>query len=187
MSFEAQVLESQSVLGSLLRVERVIESAAGAILDALKRGGKVLACGNGGSAAQAQHFVTELVGRYRGARPSLPAVCLGGDATSLSCLANDFTWDLALVRALEGLGAQNDILVCFSTSGRSENIVRVLDAAKERRIPSFALLGSGGGKAKGRADWEVLVESMDTARIQEAHLFILHWICERVERAYTLR
>lgn len=183
-SLEQQIAAAQATLGGLVAHRDVLERAAGGIVASLRAGGKLLACGNGGSAAEAQHLVTELVGRYLSNRRSLPAVFLGGDAGMMSCIGNDFSFDDVFTRPLSSLGAPGDVLVCFTTSGNPDNVVGALELARQRSIRSLALLGKGGGRALGLASWEVVVDAVDTARIQEAHQFILHWICDRIEEAF---
>jgi D-sedoheptulose 7-phosphate isomerase len=183
MTFEEQVRAAQAVFAGLDAHAAVLDEAAAALVATFRAGGKVLACGNGGSAAEAQHLVTELVGRYAGDRRSLPAVFLGGDAGLMSCIANDFAWDDVFARPLAGLGAAGDLLVVLSTTGDPENVLRALDVARDRKLRSLALLGRSGGRARGRATWEVVIDSDDTARIQEAHLFAVHYLCQRVEEA----
>ena len=183
-TLDDQIRAAQATLGGLVAHRDVLGRAAAAIVAALRAGGKLLACGNGGSAAEAQHLVTELVGRYLSNRRSLPAVFLGGDAGMMSCVANDFSFEDVFARPLSSLGAPGDVLVCFTTSGNPENVLRALEVARQRSIDSLALLGKGGGRARGLATWEVVVDSADTARIQEAHQFILHWICDRLEEAF---
>ena len=181
---EQQIRAAQATLGGLVAHQAVLEQAAAAIVAGLRAGGKLLACGNGGSAAEAQHLVTELVGRYEANRRSLPAVFLGGDAGMMSCIGNDFSFDDVFARPLSSLGAPGDLLVCFTTSGEPPNVVRALEIARQRSIESLALLGKSGGRARGLATWEVLIDSTDTARIQEAHQFILHWLCDRLDEAF---
>ncbi len=183
-SLEQQIAAAQATLGGLVAHREVLERAATGIVASLAAGGKLLACGNGGSAAEAQHLVTELVGRYLSNRRSLPAVFLGGDAGMMSCIGNDFSFDEVFARPLSSLGAPGDVLVCFTTSGNPDNLVRALELARQRSIQSLALLGKSGGRARGLASWEVLIDAVDTARIQEAHQFILHWICDRIEEAF---
>ena len=168
---------------SLLAQQEIFERIAAAVVGALNSGGKILTCGNGGSAADALHMAEELVGRYRNNRRSLPGVCLNADPTALTCIGNDFGFDEIFSRQVEGLGVKGDVLVCFSSSGNSPNIVRALDAARKRGVRSVALLGKDGGKARGKADLELIVASADTARIQEAHTLLLHALLERVEQS----
>jgi D-sedoheptulose 7-phosphate isomerase len=183
-SLEQQIRAAQATLGGLVAHQAVLERAAAAVVAGLRAGGKLLVCGNGGSAAEAQHLVTELVGRYHSNRRSLPAVFLGGDAGMMSCIGNDFSFDEVFARPLSSLAASGDLLVCFTTSGDPPNILRALEVARQRSIESLALLGKTGGRARGLATWEVVIESTDTARIQEAHQFILHWLCDRIEEAF---
>lgn len=183
-TLERQIRAAQDTLAGLAAHGAVLEQAASALVGALGRGGKLLTCGNGGSAAEAQHLVTELVGRYQSNRRSLPAVFLGGDGGMMSCIGNDFSFDDVFARPLSSLGAPGDLLICFSTSGEPQNLRRALEVAGQRSIQSLALLGKGGGRARGLASWEVIVDSADTARIQEAHQFILHWLCDRIEEAF---
>ena len=183
-SLEQQIRAAQATLAGLVAHQAVLERAAAAVIAGLRAGGKLLACGNGGSAAEAQHLVTELVGRYQSNRRSLPAVFLGGDAGMMSCIGNDFSFDEVFARPLSSLAASGDLLVCFTTSGDPPNVLRALEVARQRSIESLALLGKTGGRARGLATWEVVIESTDTARIQEAHQFILHWLCDRIEEAF---
>ena len=176
------VADACRTIQSLAVQENVFEQIATAAIKTLKSGGKILTCGNGGSAADALHLAEELVGRYQGNRRSLAAVCLNADPTLLTCIGNDFSFDEVFARQIEGLGGQNDLLVCFTTSGNSANILRALAEAKKIGIMTVALLGKDGGQAKGKADLELIVNSADTARIQEAHTLILHALLERIER-----
>lgn len=147
----------------------------------LTSGGKVLACGNGGSAADAMHLAEELVGRYNKDRRSLPGISLAADATALTCIANDYGFDYVFSRQIEGLGKPGDFLVLFSTSGNSVSILNALAAAKKGGLKTFALLGKDGGKAKGQADFELIVPSNNTARVQELHTWVVHVLLEELE------
>jgi D-sedoheptulose 7-phosphate isomerase len=184
MTLDQQIAAAQRTIGSLTAHRQVLEAASDAIISALRGGKKLLACGNGGSAAEAQHLVTELVGRYLANRVSLPAVFLGGDAGMMSCIGNDYSFDDVFSRPLSSLGQPGDVLVCFSTSGNPANVLRALELARARGIESLALLGRGGGAARGMATWEVVVAADETARIQEAHQFLLHWLCGRIDDAF---
>jgi D-sedoheptulose 7-phosphate isomerase len=167
---------------SLVAQQTAFERIAVAAIRALKSGGKILTCGNGGSAADALHLAEELVGRYNRHRRSLPAICLNADPTLLTCIGNDFGFDEVFARQIEGLGGKNDLLVCFTTSGNSANVLRALAAAKTKGIMAAVLLGKDGGKAKGKADMELIVDNTDTARVQEAHTLILHALLETIEQ-----
>ena len=149
------------------------------------QGSKVLTCGNGGSAADALHMAEELVGRYRGNRKALPAISLVADVTALTCIANDWSYEAVFSRQVEALGKPGDVLVVFSGSGNSANLLRALEKARELGLVTVSLLGKGGGKAKGMADYEVIVPSNNTARVQEIHTWILHVILEHIEAEFA--
>jgi len=175
------ITDARRVLGSVLNHQAAIRASGNALARALRTGRKVLTCGNGGSAADAMHLAEELVGRYRSNRRALAAVALNSDATALTCIANDFGYDEVFSRQVEALGQKGDVLVVFSTSGNSANILRALAAAKKGGLVTVALLGKGGGKARGRADHEIILASDDGARVQEAHTLILHLWLELIE------
>ena len=172
------------VLQTLPRHQPTLHAAAQAIIEALRRGHKVLTCGNGGSAAEAMHLTTELVGRYDGDRPSLASVFLGADASLMSCIANDYGFDEIFARPVRGLGQPGDILVMFSTSGNAANLRNALQAAREKGVRALAFLGKTGGQCKGMAEWEIIIDSHVTARIQEAQAFLLHLLCDQLEAAF---
>lgn len=182
LPLEKLVTDACRTLQTLTAQQDDFNKIATAAVTTLKAGGKILTCGNGGSAADAMHLAEELVGRYNRNRRSLPAVCLNADATLLTCIANDFGYDEVFARQVEGLAGKNDLLVCFSSSGNSPNIVRALATAKKLGVNSAALLGKDGGKAKGQAGCELIVQSSDTARVQEAHTLLLHALLEVIER-----
>jgi D-sedoheptulose 7-phosphate isomerase len=184
MRLQKDIEDAHTTLDSLLGMEAQISDAARLIGQALTNGNTILVCGNGGSAAQGQHFVTELVGRYRLNRRSLPAIFLGGDVGQMSCIANDFDWDQVFARPLRAFARPGDVLLCFSTSGASSNVVRALKAAEDLGLTRVALLGKDGGAAANLATHAMIVDSDSTARIQEAHLFFVHWICEYLERLF---
>jgi D-sedoheptulose 7-phosphate isomerase len=154
------------------------------ICDALRKGGKVLTAGNGGSAAEALHMSEELVGRYRGDRRSLAAVSLVADCTALTCIGNDYGYDEIFSRQVEGLGREGDVLVLFSTSGRARNLKRALDTAKAQGMKVVCLLGKDGGALAGLGSAEIIVGSEATERIQEAHQVIVHLVLEIVESEF---
>ena len=175
------VEDSCRTLQALAAQEDAFQRSATVAVATLKSGGKILTCGNGGSAADAMHLAEELVGHFRNHRPSLPAVSLAADGTLLTCIGNDYGFDQVFSRQVEGLGNHNDLLVCFSSSGNSPNILRALAAAKAKGVKSVALLGKGGGQAKGLADFEIIVANSDSGRIQEAHALLLHALLEVIE------
>ncbi|HTS18712.1 MAG TPA: SIS domain-containing protein [Verrucomicrobiae bacterium] len=162
--------------------EATFQQIASAAVASLRAGGKILACGNGGSAADAMHLTQELIGHFRGERRSLPAVSLTADPTALTCIGNDFGFEYVFSRQVEGLADKDDLLVVFSTSGNSLNILRAIESAKAKGVKTVALLGKGGGKAKGKADFEIVIANGDSGRVQEAHTVILHALLDVIER-----
>ena len=157
---------------------KAIDAAVGAF----RCGNKILAAGNGGSAADAQHFAAEFVGKYRMVRKALPAIALTTDTSILTAWSNDDSFDDVFARQIEALGKAGDIFFGISTSGNSKNILAAFATAKRMRIFTVALLGGDGGKAKGVADLEFVVPSKNTPRIQEMHMLILHSVAEEVEK-----
>lgn len=151
--------------------------------DSLKNENTIFWCGNGGSAAESSHLAVELIGRFKNNRRSLPSLSLSADTAAITCIANDFGYDEIFARQLEGLGKKGDVLVVLSTSGKSKNIIKVLQKAKEMGITSIALLGKGGGQAVALSDFAIVIESEETARIQEMHLLLGHTLCEYAEIA----
>ena len=182
MKLEACLQETVRTLEALPALRPQIERAGELILGTLKAGRKLLLCGNGGSAAEAQHFATELVGRYCQTRRPLPAVALTADGTLLSCIGNDFNFDDVFARQIEGLATPGDLVVVFTSSGNSPNILRALDTAKRLKLDSLAFLGRAGGKAKGLATCELIIPGNSGRTAQEAHLVLLHYFCELVDQ-----
>jgi D-sedoheptulose 7-phosphate isomerase len=174
--------ESARIKTSLCKQIDQIKQIAQAITDIYKQGGRLYACGNGGSACDAMHLVEELVARYLRDRPGLPAQHFG-DTGTLTCWSNDYEFKSAYERQVQALVTEKDVLVVFTTSGNSENLLMALAAAKKKKAKTIALLGRGGGKAKGVADLELIVDSNVTSQTQEAHIAIVHLICEFVETA----
>jgi D-sedoheptulose 7-phosphate isomerase len=184
-SFQSQLDAAIATLRTLAAQAAQAEAIALRVRDTVLGGNLLLTCGNGGSATDAQHLAEELVGRYRSNRRPLPAIALTADSAALTCIANDFGYDEVFARQVEALTRPGDLLLCFSTSGNSPNILAALGAARARGVGTIALLGKDGGAAKDLADLPLVVASDDTARIQEAHLQVLHYICEVVEVAVT--
>jgi D-sedoheptulose 7-phosphate isomerase len=158
-----------------------IVAAAEAIVTSLKQGGSVLVFGNGGSAADAQHFAAELVGRYEQDRRAWPAVALTTDTSALTSIGNDYGFDRVFARQLEALGKKGDVAIGISTSGNSPNVLRALETARDRGLITVALTGKGG-QAGSIASHHIAVPEERTARVQEVHATVLHVICELVER-----
>jgi D-sedoheptulose 7-phosphate isomerase len=160
-----------------------IAAAGGLLIEALRAGGRVLAFGNGGSAADAQHLAAELAGRFERERPALPALALTANSSDLTAIANDYGFEQVFARLVEAHGRPGDVAVAISTSGNSENVLRGVAAARARGLRSIALAGRGGGKLAARADVAIVVPSDVTARIQEAHALIVHMLCALVDAA----
>jgi D-sedoheptulose 7-phosphate isomerase len=159
-----------------------LSHAARLVTESLKSGGKLLTCGNGGSAADAMHLATEFVVRYHHDRRPYPAIALTANGGDLTAIGNDYTFDDLFARQVRAFGKHGDVLIVFTTSGKSRNIERALQAAKEAGVKSIAFLGRDGGSCRQLADIELLVPGTLSARIQEAHKVLLHTLCEIVER-----
>ena len=168
-------------LESLKNLEPEVTRATGLIEECLRAGNKLLVCGNGGSATDASHFATEFVVRFAKDRRAFPAICLAGDAGILTAAGNDYGFDEIFARQVAAFGAQGDVLICLTTSGKSKNVVRALQEAKARQMKTIAFLGRDGGSTVGIADLDLLVKSDSTARVQEAHQLLLHVLCEIIE------
>ena len=170
-----------SVLSEIAGLENQIVAASSLIATALLAGNKLLACGNGGSAADASHLTTEFVCRFMRDRRPYPAISLTAHGGDLTAIGNDYSFDDVFSRQVCAFGKPGDVLAAFTTSGKSENVRRALIAAKERGLKSIAFLGQDGGRCAGLADVTLLVANRTTARIQEGHKFVLNTICEMVE------
>ncbi len=170
----------EKILGDAELINK-IDEAADMISACLDNGGKILFCGNGGSASDALHLTGELVGRFQRERKGMAAICLNADVTTMTSVANDYGYDMIFSRAVEGLLNPGDILVGISTSGNSENVLRAAKKTHEMGGRVISLLGKNGGKIKNESDISIIVPDDTTARIQEAHIMIGHIICEIVE------
>ena len=171
---------------SLLKIEKKINQAISMIVNKLLKGGKIMLCGNGGSAADAQHLAAEFLIRLRPNinRKPIPAITLAQDTSTITACGNDYSYDIHFSRCLEALGKKQDILIIISTSGNSRNIVNVLKQAKKMNIFTIGFLGNNGGKSKKICDLPLIVDSKNTARIQESHIFLGHYIFEQVEELF---
>lgn len=176
IELKRKVLDDEALLAE-------VKSAAKAIIESLKAGGKVLLCGNGGSAADAQHLAAEFSGRFYFDRPPLFAEALHVNTSYLTAVANDYSFDEVFARQVRAMGAKGDVLVGLSTSGNSQNVLRALDVARELGMTTVGLTGEGGGKMKDRCTHLIPIPSQNTARIQELHITLGHVICELVEAA----
>lgn len=170
------IYSDEQILSSLLLISKVI-------VKAFNNHGKVYFCGNGGSAADAQHLAAEFSGRFYIDRDGLPAEALHCNTSYLTAVANDYSYDAIYSRLMRGMGRKGDILVGISTSGNSQNIIKAFDVCQEKEIITIALTGHSGGRMGEMADYSLIVPSDDTPRIQEAHILLGHIICEIVESA----
>ncbi len=161
-----------------------VNDAVNVIVSAFEKGNKVLFCGNGGSASDAQHLAAEFSGRFYTDRDALPAEALHCNTSYITAVANDYSYDVIYSRLIKGIGNQGDVLVGLSTSGNSKNIVNAFEVAKEKKMTTIAFTGSTGGKLKNFSDILINVPSDDTPRIQESHITLGHIICQFVEEIY---
>ncbi len=163
-----------------------VARAAGLLTECLLADGKILACGNGGSAADAQHFAAEMIGRFERERPELPAIALSTDTSILTAVANDYAFEHVFAKQVRALGAKGDVLLAISTSGNSANVIAAIGAAHEREMRVVALTGKGGGRIGEiltADDSHLCVPHERTARIQEVHLLMIHCLCDGVDSA----
>ncbi|WP_152266919.1 D-sedoheptulose 7-phosphate isomerase [Agriterribacter humi] len=179
----ASIAVKQQVWGNETLLQTV-EAITEVITKAFQQGNKVLFCGNGGSAADAQHLAAEFSGRFYIDRDALPAEALHANSSYLTAVANDYSYDVIYSRLIKGLGNKGDVLVGLSTSGNSKNIVLAFEQAKSNGMITVGFTGAGGGKMKDLSDYLVNVPSTDTPRIQEAHILLGHIICQLVEENY---
>ena len=180
-TFHLLVDRSLQAIAGLRRMEPAVTEASRCMAGALTAGRKILCCGNGGSAAESGHLATELLCRLDKDRRALPALNLSGDASFLTATANDYTFEEVFARQVAGLGQEGDVLVAFTTSGNSPNILRVLEVARQKGLFSIALLGRDGGAAAALADIPLVVPARATMHIQEAHQVLLHILCVQIE------
>ena len=182
---EQQFIDSADLkYQSAQTLSKPIAAAVGALLMCVTGGGKVMACGNGGSAADAQHFAAEFVGRFERERPELGAIALSTDSSIITAIANDYNFDQIFSKQVRALGQPGDVLLAISTSGNSRNVLAAIEAAHERDLIVVALTGKGGGKIAQllrETDVHICVPHDRTARIQEVHLLVLHFLREGVD------
>jgi D-sedoheptulose 7-phosphate isomerase len=172
-----QVLQNEELL-------KIIETVVEVIVSAFKNGKRVYFCGNGGSAADAQHLAAEFSGRFYADRKALPAEALHCNTSYLTAVANDYGFDTIYSRIIDGIGEKGDILIGLSTSGNSANIVKAFETAKEKALITVGFTGLTGGVMKGVSDYLINIPSADTPRIQESHILVGHIICQLVEEKY---
>lgn len=179
----ANIEVARAVLDQLSVLAEPLERAAHLIRGTLLSGGKILCCGNGGSAADAAHLCAEIAGRYKLDRPGYAAIDLTGSAPLVTALVNDFPPEQVFARQVQALGAADDVLVAFSTSGRSTNVRLALESAPAKGMRTIAFLGRGGGECKGLADIELIAPGDNAMRVQEAHLLLYHTLCDLLDPA----
>jgi len=178
---EEALKEHKKVLSSLEKQIPKIEKIASLCISSLEKGGKIIFCGNGGSAADSQHLAAELVGRFLKERKSLPSLALSVNTSILTAVGNDYGFEKVFSKQIEALGKPKDLLIAISTSGNSKNIIEAVKKAKEKGIKTIGFLGKGGGKLKKLVDISLIVESNNTPRIQEIHILIGHIIWKKIE------
>ena len=187
-SVELNFREHKNVLTyTFSKLEKNIINASDLICRALTKKNLILWCGNGGSASDSMHLSAEFIGRFNKKRKSLNSISLASDSPALTCISNDFGYKNIFSRQIEGLGKKNDVLIVFSTSGNSENILMALKKAKKQKMKTIAFLGKEGGRCKGLSDIDLIVPSQSTARIQEMHILIGHTLCDLVEKKLKLK
>ena len=182
-TLEVAINQTVSTKKKLIKLEKNINETVKIIYKSLQKKGKILFCGNGGSAADAQHLAAELLIRLRPKvnRNSIPSISLCMDTSTLTACGNDYSFDYIFSRPFNALANKDDVLIVISTSGNSKNIINVLKTAKKKRIKSIGFLGSNGGAARKYCDIKLIVDSNNVARIQESHIFLGHFILESVE------
>ena len=182
---ESTIDAAANAVTSLHAVSAEVLRAADALVNTLKAGCKVLAAGNGGSAAEAMHLAEELSGRYKLNRRALPGIALCADGTALTCIGNDYGFDNVFSRQVEAFGREGDLLVLFSSSGNSQNLLAAVRAARAGGLRIISLLGHGGGAMQGLSDIEIIVAADANAHIQEAHQVVLHAMLECVDAEFV--
>jgi len=182
MSIEKLFQQRQILLEEIKEKKEELIIISDIISQKLKEGGKILIAGNGGSAATASHFASEIVGKFKKVRRGYPAMSLTSDNSVLTALANDFGYEEAVAKGIEAHGSEKDLFIAISSSGNSENLIKALKSANAKQIYTISLLGQDGGKQKGIADIDFIVTSYDCAQVQELHLTTLHIIAEIVEK-----
>lgn len=173
--------EHLEVLNNCKGLNSKIIEISNLIIKALNKGNKIIWCGNGGSAADSMHLSAELTGRYKSNRKSLSSISLSADSVAITCIANDFGYENIFSRQLEGIGKPGDVLVCLTTSGNSLNIIKAIKVAKLLGLSTILISGNEGGNSAKLSDFELIIPSHSTARIQEMQIFIGHIICDYIE------
>ncbi|TQR29531.1 D-sedoheptulose 7-phosphate isomerase [Campylobacter sp. MIT 99-7217] len=169
--------ESEVLKGQIAKIAEILNKS-------LKNGGKILICGNGGSAADSQHFAAELSGRYKKERKALAGIALTTDTSALTAIGNDYGFEFVFSRQVEALACKGDVLIGISTSGKSPNVLKAFESAKALGAVCIGLSGKGGGEMNALCDINLVVPSNDTARIQEMHILSIHCICQLIDEAF---
>lgn len=184
--FLKNINEHNAVMAKLTDLNEVVQRVGLLAARTLKVGGKILFCGNGGSAADSQHLAAELTGRFVNDRRPLAAIALATDSSALTCIGNDYAFEEVFARQVIGLGRKEDLLIGISTSGNSSNIIRAIEEASKQGVHTVGLLGRDGGKLRSLCNHSIVVPSQVTARIQECHILIGHTICGLIEQELGL-
>jgi D-sedoheptulose 7-phosphate isomerase len=184
LNFSDTLNATLATFHALPKIGAEVDAAGALILKTLRRDNKLLICGNGGSAAEAAHFATELTGRYARNRRSLPAIALSSDGSLVTCIGNDYGFEQIFARQVAGLARPGDLLITITSSGNSANILAALAEAKALGLDRIAFLGRGGGKARGLATIELIVPGESGPATQEAHLFLIHYFCDLIDAAF---
>ena len=184
MIFLENLKDHEEVVKKMEILNENFKIASGKIINTLKNGGRILICGNGGSAADAQHFAAELTGRYKTERTPLAGIALSTDTSALTAIGNDYGFDEVFARQTKALGRKGDILIGISTSGNSKNIIKAFEVAKDLGMETIALSGKNGGKMKEICPLNLIIPSDNTPRIQEMHILLIHSLCEGVDKAW---
>lgn len=176
-----KIVEASEILkGQIAKVGEIL-------CECLNRGGTIFICGNGGSAADSQHFATELSGRYKKERKALAAIALTTDTSALTAIGNDYGFEFVFSRQLEALANPKDVLIGISTSGKSPNVLEAFKKARALNVFCIGFSGKGGGVMNELCDYNLVVPSADTARIQEIHILLIHSLCELIDQAYEAK
>lgn len=183
--FSDELAAHRAAFNALDALASVVAQAVEVIADSLKSGGKILVCGNGGSAADAQHFAAEMTGRFEGDRAPLAAIALSTDSSALTAIGNDYGFEQVFARQVRALARPGDCLIAISTSGQSPNVLEAIHAAKAIGIRCVGLSGRSGGDLARLCEPAIVVSSTSTARIQEAHIFLIHALCAGIEQALS--
>ncbi len=180
-NFNDQIKDHIQTVESLTSFDNDLNQLITSLKEVIQYKNKIFFCGNGGSAADSEHLCAEFIGRFNKNRIPYPAISLNSNIANITCISNDYGYDKLFARQLEALGSEDDILFALTTSGNSQNIIQVLKEAKNIGMKTVAFLGKDGGKCKDLSDFEFLINSHDTARIQECHMLLGHFLCSQLE------